>query len=187
MPDHKTSTPMNSVFLGCSLDGYIAGKNDELDWLDKIPNPENEDTGYYAFMDRVDAVVMGRRTFEVVLGFGDWHFKKPVFVLSNSLNQVPEHLHGKAEIVSGTLKEVLGGLHARGFHRLYIDGGQTVQAFLQEDLVDEMILTRIPVVLGGGLPLFGLLSHMLWFTHQETNVFMGQLVQSRYLRNRDEG
>ncbi len=178
--------PLNSVFVGCSLDGYIAYKSDGLEWLDKIPNPEKEDSGYYAFMDRIDALVMGRRTFEIVLGFGDWPYKKSVFVLSNSLKEVPDQLIGKVEIVNGDLNLILQNLHARGLYRLYIDGGQTVQAFLKEDLIDEMIITRIPVVLGDGLPLFGMLNNMLWFEHKSTEVYLGgQLVQSHYIRNRN--
>jgi dihydrofolate reductase len=176
--------PQNSVFIGCSLDGFIAYRNDALDWLDTVPNPEKEDGGYHSFMNRIDALVMGRRTFEVVLGFGEWPYSKPVFVLSNSIKEVPVHLRGKAELLNGSLKEVLNTLHRKGFKRLYIDGGQTVQAFLNEDLIDELIITRLPVVLGDGVPLFGMLKDMLWFEHKSTRVYSGHLVQSHYARKR---
>lgn len=175
----------NSVFIGCSLDGFIADKNDGLEWLDVVPNPDKEDSGYYAFVERIDAFVMGRRTFETVLGFGDWHFTRHVFVLSRSLQEVPQHLTGKVTIVNGSLNEVLQQLHGKGYYRLYIDGGQTIQAFMAEDLIDELILTRIPVVLGGGIPLFGLLPQMQWFEHKATHLYLGnQLVQSHYQRKR---
>ena len=148
----------NIVYLGKSLDGYIAGKNGELDWLDMVPNPNQDDMGFNAFMDDIDALVMGRNTFEMVLSFGvDWPYKKHVFVLSGSLKEIPKGLAGKVSIVQGTLSEVLEAIHSKGHHKLYIDGGKTVQAFLAENLIDELILTTIPIILGDGIPLFGVL------------------------------
>lgn len=78
----------NSVFIATSLDGFIADKNGRIDWLHSIPNPENDDMGYVKFEEKIDALVIGRGTFETVLGFDvDWPYHKPVFVLSNKLTR----------------------------------------------------------------------------------------------------
>ncbi|WP_424963229.1 dihydrofolate reductase family protein [Ekhidna sp.] len=179
--------PKNSIYLGVSLDGYIADKDGGLDWLDMVPNPEGDSMGYFDFMDRIDALVMGRKTFEVVDGFDvEWPYQKPVFVLSNSLKELPGKYEGKAFLVGGQLSDVLDAIHQKGYHRLYIDGGITVQQFLREDLIDEMILTQIPILLGGGVPLFGALPQQLKFKLVDSRIHLNQLVQSHYLRDRTE-
>lgn len=173
----------NSVYIATSLDGYIADKNGGIEWLDSIPIPEGEDMGYAAFMERVDAFVMGRSTFETVLGFDvDWPYEMPVFVLSNSMKEIPESHKEKAFLMSGPLKEILQKIHDQGYLRLYIDGGTTIQGFLKEDLIDEMIITRFPVLLGGGAPLFSELHHELKFELVGSTVYAAQLVQSHYMR-----
>lgn len=176
----------NSIYLATSLDGFIATKSGGLDWLDTVPNPQGHDMGFAKFMDRIDALVMGRATFEVVGGFeGDWPYDKPVFVLSRTLRTLPKKYEDLAYVINGSPREVLAELHSEGYRKLYIDGGRTIQQFLQEDLIDEMILTQIPVLLGGGIPLFDVLPKRLYFKLQETNVYLTQLVQSHYVRNRD--
>lgn len=175
----------NSVFIATSIDGYIADKNGGIDWLHAIPNPENEDMGYEAFMNKIDALVMGRRTFETVVGFDvDWPYDKPVFVLSNSLNEIPESHKGKAFLVKGTLSKILEDIHKKGFNRLYIDGGTTIRNFLKEDLIDEMILTTIPVLLGDGAPLFAKMPHELKFELMETKTYLKQIAQNHYKRKK---
>lgn len=137
----------NIAYIATSLDGYISDRDDGLDWLDSIPNPDNIDMGYGDLMNRVDALVMGRKTFEVVCGFdGPWPYTKPVFVLSNSLSSLSESHEGKAELITGSLAEVLVTIHEKGFQDLYIDGGTTIQSFLNEDLIDEMIITVLPML-----------------------------------------
>lgn len=186
MKRHKEKK--NSVYIAASLDGYIADKNGGIAWLDSIPFTENEDMGYYKFTKDVDALVMGRNTFETVLGFNvDWPYKKPVFVLSNSLNEIPESHKGKAHLVKGTLPEVLEQIYKKGCDRLYIDGGITIQNFLKEDLIDEMIITVFPVLLGGGAPLFSELPYELELELLESKVYFNQLVQHRYRRKRKTG
>ncbi|WP_299556179.1 dihydrofolate reductase family protein [Seonamhaeicola sp.] len=175
----------NIVFLGKSIDNYIAGKNGELEWLDMIPNPDQLDMGYYDLMDEVDALVMGKNTFETVLGFDmEWPYKKHVFVLSNSLKGIPENLTGKVTLIKGDEKEVLDIIHNKGYHNLYIDGGKVVQNFLRQDLIDELRLTTIPIVLGDGIPLFDVLPKSLEFEHVKTDLFYNQIVQSHYKRKR---
>ena len=173
----------NIVYIATSLDGYISDKDDGLDWLDSIPNPDNIDMGFDDHMNRIDALVMGRKTFEVVCGFdGPWPYTKPVFVLSNSLSSLPEGYEDKAELVSGSLADVLATIHSRGHENLYVDGGTTIQSFLKEDLIDEMIITVLPILLGGGSPLFGELAQPMRFEHVKTEVMLNAMVQSHYQR-----
>ncbi|MBP2833038.1 dihydrofolate reductase [Aquimarina sp. U1-2] len=175
----------NKVFIATSLDGFIADKNGGLDWLYSVPNPNNEDNGYVEFMSSVDALVMGRNTFETILGFDiDWPYEKPVFVLSRSLKTIPESHREKAFLVNGPLTEVLKQIHERGHYGLYIDGGSTIQSFLKEDLIDEIIISRIPVILGRGFPLFDELPNKLEFELTQTKVFLNQITQSRYIRKK---
>ena len=175
----------NKVFIATSLDGYIADKNGNIEWLHSTPNPDNNDMGYGDFMLTIDALVMGRTTFETVCAFDmDWPYQKPVFVLSNSLKDVHRDYIGKAEIVKGSLKEILDKIHKKGYHSLYIDGGKTIQSFLKADLIDEMIITIIPYLLGGGVSLFGEHPDRLEFECVDTKIYLGQVVQNRFVRKR---
>lgn len=173
----------NIAYVGASLDGFIADRDGGLDFLNAVPNPDGYDFGFADFMDSVDALLMGRKTFEVILSFDvEWPYSKPVFVLSSILVDVPEPLKGKVEIVNGKLADVVAELNRRGFHGLYVDGGKLVQGFLEQGMLDEMIITRVPVVLGGGTSLFGSLPAHVEFEHMRTEVFLDALVQSHYKR-----
>ncbi|WP_303316040.1 dihydrofolate reductase family protein [Flavivirga abyssicola] len=175
----------NIVFIGKSLDGFIAGKNGELDWLDMIPNPNQHGMGYYDLMEEIDAIIMGKTTFETVIGFDiDWPYKKHVFVLSHSLKEVPKNLKGQVTLLHGKERDVLDTIHKKGFYNLYIDGGKTVQNFLKADLIDELRLSTIPILLGDGIPLFDVLPKSLVFNHVKTEVFLNQIVQSHYQRKK---
>lgn len=175
----------NSVFIGVSIDGYIADKNGGLDWLDMIPNPDGDDMGYFEFTDNIDALIMGRTTFETVLGFDvEWPYKKPVFVLSSTMENIPESHRGKAFLAKGTLTEILNQIHAKGFERLYIDGGTTIQSFLREDLIDEMIISTIPILLGGGFSLFADLPKELEFELIKSTTCLNQITQNHFRRKR---
>lgn len=175
----------NSVYIGTSLDGYIADKDGGLDWLMSTPNPDNDDFGFAEFMARVDAIIMGRNTFETVCSFGgDWPYNKPVFVLSSTLTTIPIEYTDNAQLISGTPGEVVTELNRRGFIDLYIDGGITIQKFLQADLIDELIISQLPIVLGGGTPLFGELAEPLMFKHRSSEVLLNAIVKSHYRRNR---
>ncbi|QDV81652.1 dihydrofolate reductase family protein [Planctomycetes bacterium TBK1r] len=175
----------NRVFIATSLDGFISDRDGALDWLHSVPNPDNLDFGYTAFMEQIDAIVMGRKTFETVCGFDcDWPYTKPVFVLSKSLTSLPEGYEGKAELIAGSLGNVIATLHQKKRHELYIDGGATIQSFLKDDLIDEMIITALPILLGGGARLFGELPDSLKFEHVQTEVLLNSMVQNRYRRRR---
>ena len=172
----------NTVYIATSLDGYIARKDGGIDWLTEIPNPEQSDYGFSAFMERMDGIVMGRKTFELVRTFDPWPYGKPVFVLSRTLQEVPQKLQGKAELVNGPLEEVLDTLRSRGMKHLYIDGGITIQSFLQLDLIDELIITRIPIILGSGIPLFAEMDREIRFELVRTETLSKDLVKSTYVR-----
>jgi dihydrofolate reductase len=175
----------NIVYIATSIDGYIAREDGSIDWLMDLPNPDNSDYGFSVFLENIDAIVMGRKTFETVLGFDEWPYprSKPIFVLSNSLNKLPD-LPAKVEIVKGDLKKIIEMLKERGIHKLYIDGGKTIQGFLKEDLIDEMTITRIPILLGSGIALFDKNNLELRFVHISTEVHNNMLVRSKYLRKR---
>ncbi len=175
----------NIVFIAKSLDGFIAGKNGELDWLHSIPNPDNNDMGFNHLIDEIDAIVMGRTTFETVCGFEvDWPYRKHVFVLSNSLKNIPEKLEQKVTLINGTPQEILDQIYERGFFKLYIDGGRTIHNFIKEDLIDELRITTIPILLGGGFPLFGDLTNPMEFELIESKLFLNQIVQNHYKRRK---
>jgi len=175
----------NYVFVATSLDGFIADEDGGIDWLIEVSNPDKTDYGYADLMKNTDALVMGRSTFEKVLTFGEWFYTKPVFVLSNSLTEIPEKLAGKVKIIKGDILDVVKNLNSQGYKNLYIDGSKLIQGFLKEDLIDELIINKIPILLGKGIPLFGDIDQKLKFKHTKTEVFNDSLVMSRYLRDRD--
>lgn len=165
-----------SVFVGASVDGFIARLDGALDFLPEAP----EDHGYDEFFASVDALVIGRHTFETVLGFGGWAYgTKPVFVLSTrALPPVPEG--AVVEHMSGEPADIVKELEARGVQHAYIDGGITVQRFLQAGLIQRLVVTRVPVLIGAGIPLFGALPHDVVLKHVRTRDFPSGLVQSEY-------
>lgn len=178
-----------SAFLACSLDGFIAEPDGGLAWLTSPPSDVvdssglgSDDTGYDAFVADKDAIVMGRGTFDVVAGFDPWPYPLPVVVLTG--RPLPEALPGGAEVsaLAGGPAEVVAALGAQGRDRLYVDGGQVVTAFLAAGLLDEIVITVVPVVLGAGIPLFGAVAGHRWFHHVSTRVLGGAYVQSHYRR-----
>jgi dihydrofolate reductase len=170
------------VYIAASLDGFIAKKDGDIKWLLDIQDPENSDFGFYDFLNTIDAVVMGRKTFELVSTFKEWPYNKPVFILSRTLYHLPYQMSGKAEILKGKPASIVKELNSRGYINLYIDGGKTIQGFLKDDLIDQLIITRIPILLGEGIPLFGKLSPEQKFEHLKTDILNNALVRSYYKR-----
>ena len=167
-----------SVFVGASLDGFIARANGEFDFL---PPGGGEPHGYDEFMASVDALVMGRKTFETVLAFEKWPYgKKPVFVLSTH-PVAPAPVETVLERMSGAPAEIVSQLAARGIRHVYVDGGITIQRFLQAGLIQRLIITRVPVLIGAGIPLFGAVPHDIVLKHVATRQYASGLVQSEYL------
>lgn len=167
-----------SVFVGTSLDGFIARTNGELDFL---PPEGGESHGFDEFLATVDAVVMGRKTYETVLAFGTWFYgEKPVFVLSSHALAEPI-LGAVVERMSGSPAHIVAALAARRIEHIYVDGGVTIQQFLQAGLIQRLVITRVPVLIGSGIPLFGPLQRDIALKHVTTRQFASGLVQSEYV------
>ncbi|WP_309663185.1 dihydrofolate reductase family protein [Tabrizicola sp.] len=173
--------PTGHVFIATSLDGFISRPDGSLDWLIS-PDHAGEDHGYDAFMRDIDAIVMGRGTYEAVLAFDSWPYSKPVLVLSKRLagTAVPPALHGKVNFADMTPQAAMEHLRQQGASRVYVDGGPIVQAFLRDGLIADMVVSRIPVLIGEGRCLFGPTGRDIAFSHAKTTAFPSGLVQSFY-------
>lgn len=173
--------PRVSVFIGASVDGFIAREGGDLDFLEVPGDPKGEDYGYQAFVGEIDAIVMGRKTFEKFLTFKTWPYgKTPLVVLTTRPLPLQPRLRGKVETMADRPAEVVGRLRRRGLKRLYLDGGRTIQGFLRAGVVDEITITRVPVLVGQGVPLFGALPQDVKLKHLETRAFKSGMVQSTY-------
>ncbi len=175
-----------SAYLAVSLDNFIAREDGRLDWLKgeagtEITLSAGEDFGFTEFINSVDTVLMGRQTFEFVYKSGSWPYRgKRVIVLSQSLLQAPVGYEDRIELQYGPAAEIWENLVRSGTAHVYIDGGLTLQSFLKLGLVSELTLTRAPILIGSGVPLFGSLPRDLQFKHLETRSYGNGFVQSRY-------
>jgi dihydrofolate reductase len=167
-----------SVFCGVSVDGFLARPNHSVDFLhagEQVPH------GFEEFYDSVDVVVIGRKTYEFVVAFGEWSYgKKSVVVLSNRPLDFSWIKGGVVEQMSGEPAEIVTKLKTRSFKHAYIDGGVTIQRFLSAGLIDRLVITRVPVLIGEGIPLFGWVPHDISLHHVGTRSYNGGLVQSEY-------
>lgn len=171
------------AYIGTSLDGFIARNDGDIEWLTQFADDEAIHA-YEEFMNRIDAIVIGRGTFEKVLTFSSWPYTKKVFVLSNSIKQLPDTLSDKIILLSMKPEELLSYLSGLGFSTIYLDGGKVIQDFLKEDLIDEMIIAKAPILIGSGIPLFNYIDTDLQFKHVRTAVQSNGLVRSYYERER---
>jgi dihydrofolate reductase len=172
-----------SVFVGISVDGFLARPNGALDFLPDDP----EDHGYHDFVATVDALVVGRGTFDVVRGFPEWPYgdKRVVVLSSRPLDLSALEGQGRrVEQMSGTPAEIVARLADTGATHAYLDGGVTIQRFLGAGFVDRLVVTRVPVLIGEGIPLFGRLPSDVRLRHVATRSFPSGLVQSEYERRR---
>lgn len=168
-----------SVFCGTSVDGFLARRDDALDFL---PEGGGEPHGYHEFIASVDTIVIGRRTFDVVMGFEGWPYDadKRVVVLSSRPLDFSKVRGGRVEQMSGEPADVAASLAASGARHVYVDGGNTIQRFLRAGLVDRLVITRVPVLIGEGIPLFGSLPSDVKLRHVATRSYPSGLVQSEY-------
>jgi dihydrofolate reductase len=167
-----------SVFIATSLDGFIARLDGALDWL---PADGGEPHGYDEFIATVDVLVIGRKTFETVLTFDAWPYGiKPVVVLTHRTSALRAPEGAQCDFTSGSPAEIVARLTSRGFAHAYVDGGVTIQGFLAAGLIQSLIITRIPVLLGSGIPLFGALARDVRLQHVATRAFPSGMVQSEY-------
>ncbi|MEU6716571.1 dihydrofolate reductase family protein [Nonomuraea sp. NPDC046802] len=166
----------SSVFIGTSLDGFIARQNGDLHWLTSRGEAAG-DYGYDDFIAGIDTVVMGRGTYEPALGYDAWpHEGLHVAVLSTTLQPGAD----PRITIYRDLDQLLRGLEQRGTKSVYVDGGQVIRAFLRAGLIDEITITTVPVVLGTGVPLFGPVGGDIPLSHLRTTVLGAGVVQSTY-------
>jgi dihydrofolate reductase len=169
----------SSVFIATSLDGFIARENGGLDWL---PAGHGEPHGYDEFIATVDTIVIGRKSFETVLAYDPWPYgQKPVVVLSTRASELKAPAGAVCDMMSGIPAEIVARLAQRGMQHLYIDGGVTIQGFLRAGLIQRLTITRIPVLLGSGIPLFGPVAHDIRLQHVATRSYPSGMVQSEYV------
>jgi dihydrofolate reductase len=173
-----------NVYIGTSLDGFIARPDGDISWLVEFADTDAIDS-YNEFMADIDVIVIGRGTFETVLGFPFWPYDKPVIVLSTTIKQLPENLRDKAAISALKPPELMRHLSTRGFGSAYVDGGKVIQSFLAADLIDSLIVATVPVLIGSGIPLFGTLATDISFEHVRTSTYPNGLVRSYYKRKRE--
>jgi len=167
-----------SVFVGTSVDGFIARRSGDFDFL---PEGGGEPHGYNEFMSSVDVLVIGRNTYEKVLTFEKWPYaEKRVVVLSSRAIDVSNVRGAAIEHMSGSPAEITDRLAASGASHAYIDGGITVQRFLHARLIQRLIITRVPVLIGEGIPLFGSLPHDVQLRHVDTKTYPSGMVKSEY-------
>ncbi len=181
-----------SVFIATSGDGYIATPNGGVDWLHTAGNLNadmgEEDMGFKSFMNSVDCMIMGRKCMEMISSmnltpqqwpYGNLH----IVVLSNSITQPPKNLQGKVEMYSGDICELIKSLEGKGYKHAYIDGGTTITAFLNLKLINDMTITKAPVLLGEGIPLFGKLHNSIKLQQAQSTAFKNDFVQLKYRVN----
>ncbi|SFF76671.1 dihydrofolate reductase family protein [Blastococcus tunisiensis] len=174
-----------SVFLGMSVDGFIARLDGDIGWLtggDEGNGPpddgEGGDFGFAEFVAGIDAIVMGRSTYEFIAPFDEWPYQgKPLHVLSTTLIDGADP---RVASVHRSVDAAAAALAAAGYHRVYVDGGRTVHAFLRAGLVADLTLSRVPVLIGTGLTPFGELAADIQLEHVRTRTFAGGMVQSTY-------
>jgi dihydrofolate reductase len=177
-----------SVFIATSLDGFIARRDGSIDWLNKANGllPEGEDCGFKAFMDSVDTLIMGRKTYDQVLSFGQWPYgETPVVVLSHNSITIPSDLPDTVSYSSESPRALLERLSAQGVKHVYVDGGSTIQGFLADSLIDDITITRIPVAIGEGILLFAPMGKDIILSHVSTSAYDFGFVQTTYHIEKD--
>lgn len=181
---HGTLTAMVrcSVYIAASLDGYIAGPNGSLEWLESIPPLDDEDYGYSDFTADVDTLVMGRNTYEAVAAMDvDWPYEMPVMVLTSRTLDVPADLKERVFPVAGDPHTLIASLGEAGARHVWIDGGAAITSFLNASLIDRLIITTVPILLGGGAPLFGPLANERKLQLISSASFDNGLTQATYV------
>ncbi len=167
------------VFLGVSLDGYIARTDGNLDFLD-LYQDITEDFGYSDFIKNIDVILMGRKTFEKVISFEEWPYSIPVYIATNKGIVIPKKFKEFCHTISGSPVEIINIFKSKNFQNIYIDGGITIQLFLLENLIDEVTISRLPILIGDGIPLFLKNQNEIQLTHKETKVYKNGIIKSIY-------
>lgn len=170
--------PRCSVFIATSIDGYIARPDGTFDFLSIVERP-GEDYGFAEFFATVDALVVGRNTYETALSFPEWPYAgKRCIVLTH---RETESVHGE-QFFAGEPAALVDQLALSGAQRLYVDGGAVIRQFLLGNLIDDVTLSIVPVLLGSGIPLFGSELPEQRLKLESSKAFESGLVQLCYAR-----
>ena len=179
-----------SVYIATSADGYIATHDGDVDWLHTAGNSEadmsnNPDMGFNEFIASIDCMVMGRKCMDAISSFNltpeQWPYGDiKIIALSNTLNEAPKGVEGRVEMYSGDILELVSQLEAEGLKHAYIDGGATITSFINLQLINEMIITKAPVILGKGIPLFGEVNNSIQLINSEAIAFPNDFIQVKY-------
>lgn len=179
-----------AVFIATSADGYIATVDGGVEWLETsgkadVDLGEHVDMGFNSFIASVDCMIMGRGCMEKLASFNltpeQWPYGNiRIIALSKSVKQVPDNLKGKVEIHSGDISTLISELEKEGFKQAYIDGGATITSFLKAKLIDEITITQAPILLGEGIPLFGVSSQKIKLKNAKATAFANDFVQVMY-------
>lgn len=165
-----------SAFVATSLDGFLAREDGSIDFLDAVTVPD-EDYGFAEFMGSVDTLLVGRATYDTVLGFDEWPFDgKRVFVRTRR----PESPRHDERFVRGEPLELLETLARAGARHVYVDGGETIRAFVRDGALDSLTLSIVPVVLGSGRRLFEAPLPTTRLVLEDARTYASGLVQMRY-------
>jgi len=179
-----------SVYIATSADGYIATHEGNVDWLHTSGNREadmsnNPDMGFNDFIGSIDCMIMGRKCMDAISSFNltpeQWPYgKAKIYVLSNSIKEAPENLHGKVEMYCGDLTKLISQLENEGYKHAYIDGGTTITAFINLQLINEITITKVPIILGNGVPLFGEINNPIKLINSEATAFPNDFIQEKF-------
>lgn len=182
-----------SVFIATSVDGFIAKVDGSVDWLHTAGNPEAEmgdqaDMGFNDYISSIDCMIMGRKCMDVISNMNltpeQWPYGETrIVVLSNTITEAPDNMKGKVELYSGDLNALISQLESEGFKHAYIDGGTTIQGFLKLKLIQEITISRAPIILGEGISLFGKSNQGVKLVQAESKAFPNDFIQVRYKVN----
>lgn len=182
-----------SVFIATSADGYIATSDGGIEWLEtagsrNVGMGDSADMGFADYLAGVDCMIMGRKCMEKISSFDltpeQWPYgDRRIVALSNTGRTPPTNLEGRVEMYSGDIPSLIEQLEADGFKSAYIDGGATITSFINLGLINEMILTRAPVLLGEGLPLFGRFDRQIKLEKTQAKAYPNDFVQIHYTVN----
>ena len=168
--------------IACSLDGFIAGQNDDLEWLNTVPPSSIEYYDFDKLQNDIDCILMGRKTFDVVKRFGVWPYRKLVFVLTNTVSTIDDEFKGKIKLINGEIKEILEKLNRSGYSKIYVDGGNVIQQLINESLLDEMIITTISKMIGSGIRLFDNIKVRTEWELEYSKMLNNEMVMCKYKR-----
>ena len=182
-----------SVYIASSIDGFIAKNDGNVDWLHTAGNKEvdmgeHANMGFNDYISSIDCMIMGRKCMEMISSFNlspeQWPYGNiKIIVLSNTIKEAPDNLKDKVEMYSGDLNELISSLETKGFKHAYIDGGTTIQAFINLKLINELTITRVPILLGEGKSLFGKTFKDIKLEQAEAIAYPNDFIQVKYKVN----